>query len=385
MRALWALLLVAAASWVEPAGAQVPPRAEDALRIAQFNAALSRRGAGVLWRDLTRGKDAQIAGVIAVIAAVQPDVLILNEVDYDREGEALAEFQALLEAAGAAYPHAFSAPVNTGAPSGLDLDGDGKTDGPADAFGFGFFPGQYGMAVLSRLPIDAARARSFRLLRWADFPDALLPKRADGAPFPSAEAQAAMRLSSKSHWDLPVITPGGPLHLFISHPTPPVFDDEHDLNGRRNADEIRFWTLYAGGMAFPDDAGRMAPRAEAPFILAGDLNSDPEDGDSRHAAIRDLLAHPALQDPAPSSPGGPVAATKGVNTRHAGDPALDTGDFRDDVVGNLRVDYVLPSAELTLMASGVFWPAPGSPGAELVASAKASSDHRLVWVDIRMP
>ncbi|MEM8742218.1 MAG: endonuclease/exonuclease/phosphatase family protein, partial [Pseudomonadota bacterium] len=248
MRALRALLLlVAATAWDAPVAAQVPPRAEDALRIAQFNAALSRRGAGVLWRDLTRGTDKQIAGVIAVIAAVQPDVLILNEVDYDREGEALAEFQALLAAAGAAYPHAFWAPVNTGAPSGLDLDGDGKTDGPADAFGFGFFPGQYGMAVLSRLPIDAARARSFRLLRWADFPDALLPMRVDGTPFPSAEAQAAMRLSSKSHWDLPVITPDGPLHLFVSHPTPPVFDDAHDLNGRRNADEIRFWTLYADG------------------------------------------------------------------------------------------------------------------------------------------
>jgi hypothetical protein len=44
----------------------------------------------------------------------------------------------------------------------------------------------------------------------------------------------------------------------------------------------------------------------------------------------------------------------GVNASHAGDPALDTGDFGDvsrgyPAAGNLRVDYVLPSVDLEVL------------------------------------
>ncbi|MEL6338247.1 MAG: hypothetical protein AAFQ88_16650, partial [Pseudomonadota bacterium] len=42
----------------------------------------------------------QIAGVLAVIAAVQPDVLLLNEIDRDPGGEAVAALIARLAAAG---------------------------------------------------------------------------------------------------------------------------------------------------------------------------------------------------------------------------------------------------------------------------------------------
>jgi endonuclease/exonuclease/phosphatase family metal-dependent hydrolase len=57
------------------------------------------------------------------------------------------------------YPHRYLAPVNTGVPSGLDLDGNGETDGIGrdrgnDAWGYGLHPGQYGMLVLSRFPIS---------------------------------------------------------------------------------------------------------------------------------------------------------------------------------------------------------------------------------------
>ena len=63
------------------------------------------------------------------------------------------------------------------------------------------------------------------------------------------------------------------------------------------------------------------------------------------------------------------------------DPALDTADFSDARVGNLRADYVLPSANLAVSGCGVFWPRAGEPGAE----AAAFSDHRLVWLDIILP
>ncbi|HEU0222052.1 MAG TPA: endonuclease/exonuclease/phosphatase family protein [Paracoccaceae bacterium] len=392
-----ARLRLAAAAFLavlaSPALAQVPPPAEGSLRVASFNVALSRRGAGLLVRELEKGTSPQLAAIAEIIQIVRPDVLLVNELDHDFEQRALRAFAEALAVGrngreGVRYGYLFTAPVNTGEPSGLDLDGDGSPLGPGDAFGFGRFPGQYGMALLSRLPIRLAEARSFRLLRWADFPGATLPMRADGTPFPSAEAQAVMRLSSKAHWDLALDWPGGQVvRLLASHPTPPVFDDAHDLNGLRNRDEILFWVRYLDGTAVRDDAGREAPRGPGPVIVLGDLNADPADGDGLHDGIAALLGHPALQDPAPKSPGALAAATEGANRTHRGDPALDTADFRDqDGPGNLRADYVLPSRAFEVTGAGVFWPAPGDPLYRLIGSGRpVSSDHRLVWVDLRLP
>ena len=52
--------------------------------------------------------------------------------------------------------------------------------------------------------------------------------------------------------------------------------------------------------------------------------------------------------------------------------------------GNLRVDYVLPSKDLQVVSSAVYWPAPGQPGSELTGEYPfPTSDHRLVRVDIQ--
>ena len=67
-----------------------------------------------------------------------------------------------------------------------------------------------------------------------------------------------------------------------------------------------------------------------------------------------------------------------VNLSQTGNPAFDTGDFNDVNVGNLRIDYCLPSKTLEIKQSGVFWPKPGQPGADSVTA----TDHRMVWVDI---
>ncbi len=361
--------------------------------MATFNASLTRSGPGLLLRDLTR-EDPQIAAVVRILQTVRPDILLLNEFDYDGGGAALTAFQALLASPdqglqGLSLPHAYAGPVNTGLPSGLDLNGDGTSTGPEDAFGFGRFPGQYGMAVLSRYAIDHADSYSFRIMRWADMPGARLPVDESGAPFPSVEAQAVMRLSSKAHWDVAILTPQGPLRLLAAHPTPPVFDGPEDANGLRNQDEIRFWVNYIDGQDKWDDTGAMRQLAEGPFVVAGDLNADPIDGDGLHAGIRALLDHPRIQDPAPASEGAVAAAANqaGANLTHQGSAALDTADWRDTPgPGNLRVDYVLPSADITVHAAGVFWPAPDTADYPLVGSGElVSSDHRLVWVDLSLP
>ncbi|MEM0922455.1 MAG: endonuclease/exonuclease/phosphatase family protein, partial [Pseudomonadota bacterium] len=224
------LPMSAGADTEDPIATAVP---EGAFRVAVFNAALARKGAGKLILDIERGRDRQVRNVAEIILRVRPDILVINELDHDPAGRALAGFQAVLASGikdlpGLEFAEAFAGDVNTGVPSGHDLDGDGMKLGPRDAFGFGRFPGQYGMAVLSRFPIG--ESRSYRLFRWADLPGALRPVQPDGEPFHAEEVWRDLRLSSKSHWDLTVVLPDGrDLHLLVAHPTPPVFDGPEDL------------------------------------------------------------------------------------------------------------------------------------------------------------
>ncbi len=129
------------------------------------------------------------------------------------------------------------------------------------------------------------------------------------------------------------------------------------------------------------------------FVVVGDLNADPFDGEARRAAIGALLAHPRVRDPMPESAGGAVAAQSGgANASHRGPPSQDTADWRDEPgPGNMRVDYVLPSTGLEVTGAGIFWPLADDPLARLIAKdptggrRPASSDHRLVWVDLALP
>ncbi|MBN2907782.1 MAG: endonuclease/exonuclease/phosphatase family protein [Rhodobacteraceae bacterium] len=348
----------------------------DVLRLATYNTELSRKGPGLLLRDISGGKDPQVQAIVAVIVAARPDIVLLQGIDYDMDGLALAALADLLRRRDLDYPYLFALPPNTGLRTGLDLDGDGRTGGPGDAQGFGYFTGQDGMAILSRYPIEDSAARDFSGLLWVDLPGATLP-RIDGRPFPSAQAQAVQRLSDTGHWDVPVRVGDTVLHLLAFHASPPVFDGPEDRNGLRNRDELRLWSLYLDG------ALGGAPPPQAGFVVLGDANLDPADGDGRSAAMVDLLADLRLVDPTPRSGGGVAAAQiqGGANTVQRGDPALDTADWDDAGPGNLRVDYVLPSADLAVLGSGVVWPEDGAL-ADLVATA---SRHRLVWLDIALP
>ncbi len=256
--------------------------------------------------------------------------------------------------------------------------------GWGDALGWGRFPGHGGMALVSRLPLDVEGARTFRKLSWAGLPWAGLPVHADGAPWPDAAAQAARPLSSRSHWDVPVVLPGGGrLHLLAAYPTPPLFDGPEGLNRLRNRDEVAFWAEYLDGMVVEDDAGRSAGPPEAPVVVLGDFNVDPVDGAGLKDGVARLLAHPRLRDPAPASAGAAAADQGGRNATHEGPAALDTAAWSGARgPGNLRVDYVLPDARLEVAGAGVFWPAPGEPLAEAVAEGPV---HRLVWVDVLLP
>ena len=392
MRGTLALLILAA-------GLASTAAASGTVRIATFNCSLNRPTEGGLQRSLSTPADAQARAVAEIIQRVRPDILLLQEFDYDAAGASLAAFQANYLArpqSGAAairFKYTFFTESNTGIPSGFDLDRDGRVGGGGDALGFGEFPGQYAMVLLSRFPIERDAVRTFRKFLWRDMPGALLPDdQATPAPadWYSPAALAVLPLSSKSHWDVPLRVDGRTLHLLISHPTPPAFDGPEDRNGKRNHDEIRLWRDYLDGAAYlRDDAGHAGGFAGKSFVIMGDQNSDPVDGASMHDAIEALLEHPRVDASfVPQSAGAPQASALqgGVNPAQHADPRFDTADFNDRVAGNLRVDYLLPSRGLRVCGGGVFWPPKSAPLSRLVDAgddaAPPSSDHRLVWIDV---
>ena len=350
---------------------QAQEQPDDPIRFATFNAALSGKTADDLRQRLADDRDPGLRRVAEIVQRVRPDVLLIQEFDHDPTGELGRRFrEAYLQVdqgqgQAITYPHAYAPPVNTGQPTGLDLDGDGRSDGPGDAHGWGDYPGQYGMLLLSRYPIVGQEIQDRRDTLWGRLPFSLYPK----TYYPPA-VRDTLRLSSKTHAVVPIRRGDQRFAVLISHPTPPVFDGEEDRNGRRNYDEI-------GLLA------QMVHRHDGPLVVMGDLNADPADGESRGGAVDQLLNHSRLIDPRPRSEGGVAAARRdaGVNADHQTDPALDTADWGDAPgrgSGNLRVDYVLASTQWTVRDAGVFWPTPEEPGAELIGV----SDHRLVWVDL---
>jgi hypothetical protein len=397
---------------------------EPVARFATYNVSLYGSKVGDVSHRLIGKDDPQASAVAEIIQRVRPDVLLLNEFDYYAEGDAEGDAEETLldrfrrnylavpqnvsqSPDGPAKPiefeYAYLGPSNTGIHSGFDLDRNGRVnatlgsaDYGGDCWGFGRYRGQYAMVLLSRFPIDQNSARTFRKLLWKDMPHAQLPDNlatTANNDWYSKEILAQFPLSSKSHWDVSVRIGNQTVHVLASHPTPPVFDGPEDRNGLRNQDEIRFWADYMGPAVesgyIRDDLGNPGGLgANCSFVVMGDLNSDPHDGQSQTGIGRLLAAPRILAVPVPQSDGGrEQAALQGeANDSQKGNPSHDTLDANDRPgPGNLRVDYVLPSSNMSIIASGVYWPKSDEPAFRLVGTHPfPGSDHRLVWVDLKL-
>ncbi len=353
----------------------------DAIRIATFNTSLYGKQAGQVLSRLRGGKNRQAIDLASIIQTVRPDILLVNEIDYDDEGKTVDAFgDEYLEIgqnglSAIKYPYRFAIPSNTGQPSMLDLDGNGKSTDANDAWGYGVYPGQYAMAVYSRFPIVESELRTFQNYRWSQLPNALRPTfPKTGKSYYTDKVWKQLRLSSKNHTDVPIQIGTRIIHLLASHPTPPVFDGADDHNGCRNHDEIRFWEDYLAGPSstyLVDDQGKTGGLPDqALFVIAGDLNSDPESGDSRRSAIQGLLQNNKLHDSKPASIGASESA--GKDAQHA---TANFGKGRQ-----MRIDYVLPSRGLTLLDTGVFWPSRNDQQSQWVSA----TDHRLVWIEVEL-
>ncbi|MEO0475899.1 MAG: endonuclease/exonuclease/phosphatase family protein [Planctomycetota bacterium] len=370
---------------------------EPTVRIATFNTALSRGEEGQLHLEFAQGGNQQAKLVAEVLQRTRPDIVLLQEVDYDPTGQAYVDFQRnylSVSQNGAepiTYEHVYAPPVNTGVLADVDLDGDGQITRPNDCYGYGLFEGHYGMVVLSKHPIDHHGIYTFREALWQTLRNHKMPK-----DYYAPAVLDHLRLSSKTHADIPIQIGDHAIHLMASHPTPPVFDGSEDRNGRRNFDEIAAWVIWLENTGFPgpppvfpdidDGNGFSRSKPGASFVILGDLNADPNDGSSRPGAIQQLFRLSKVNaDVVPVSKGAIQASRlqAGKNLAHRSDPAADTGDFSDDDrgPGNLRVDYVLPSIDLDVVGSGVYWLTTDDPHAYL----NKASDHKLVWIDVRLP
>lgn len=346
------------------------------MRLAFWRVDLGGRGPGLALRDIL-GRDPAPVAKARLIAHVAPDVLVLSGVDHDHADVTLNAFRDLIAAQGHVMAHTFAFASNAGLRTGLDMTGDGRTAGPDDTQGYGDFSGQKGLAILSRHPILRDHSRDFSDFLWRDLPASLSPYRPEGS-MPDPARHALQRLSSTGHWDVALKMPDHRLlHLLVYQAGPPVFGGRNDRNLHRNHDETAFWSHFLDG-ALP------MPPPDAPFVLMGGSNLDPFDGDGMHDAMRNLLAHPAIQDPQPASKGAAHAARSDADDRHIGPHAHDTVHWPQvPGPGNLRVSYILPARGVSVTNSGVFWPLPDMSEAALLGDPdNPPTRHRLVWMDI---
>ncbi|MFP7672463.1 endonuclease/exonuclease/phosphatase family protein [Marivita sp. S0852] len=297
------------------------------LRLALWHAPFSRDGPGVLLRDLHKG-DPSLTAMANALRGADADIIVLTKIDYDAREAALTALRDLI---GDGHTYLIALPANSGIPSGIDSDGDGRLGEPEDAQGFGAFPGYGALAVLSRYPISRQEARSFNDLLWKDLPGSQMT--------PADKGWDRQRLSSGGHWVVPVdIPPDVRLGLLIGHAGPPVFDGPEDRNGRRNHDELRLWEQIIA-----DDLNDAMP------VFMANTNLDPDRGEGNRPALAAFISDGPFQDALPHIP-----------TALWDDP------------GPMRVSYLLPSAALSVVDAKVWPPIP-------------DQDHRLITVDIDLP
>ena len=363
---------------------------------------------GQLVADLSTGTNAQAKTVAEIIQRADPDVVLLNEFDYV-EGDVAADlFRAnyLEVPQGGAdpvdYPYAFVAPSNTGIASGFDLNNNGATVttplAPGygdDAYGFGAFEGQFGMAVLSKHPIATDDVRTFQHSSGGTCParcsptTRTRPRPPTGTPRRSSTCSACRASRTGTS---PWTSAAGPCtcspRTRLRRPSTAPRTATAGATTTRSASGPTTSGRGRGLYIYDDAGGTGGLTPGASFVILGDQNADPLDGDSVAAAIDQLLDHPRITDPLPTSAGAVEASALqgGANMTHRGDPAHDTADFNDNPApGNLRADYVLPSRDLRPLDAAVFWPVQADPLSALTGTFPfPSSDHRLVWVDLRV-
>ena len=298
-----------------------------------------------------------------IIQRVRPDILLLQEFDYDADGESLRAFRAnyLARPQNGAAAHRLratpSSPSRTPAcPPGFDLDNDGKV---------GRRRRRAGLRRVSRA--------STRMALLSRFPDRRGAARARSANSCGATCRARCCRTIRDTGPRLVLARGaGGVAAVFEEPLGRAGDDRADSRctcwpairrrppstARRIAMACATTTRSASGATtssarrryIRDDHGqarrirRQAVRDHGRPELRSRGWRQPA---RRHrgaarAPARQCVVRAAERWRAPR----PAAVQGGANAAQRGDPRFDTADFNDRVAGNLRVDYLLPSKGL---------------------------------------
>ena len=348
---------------------------------------------GQLVSDLSTPDNAQAKAVAEVIQRTDPDVVLLNEFDYVEGGAAVDLFRDnYLEVAAQRCRCRSSTPTPSSHPSTpvSRAASTSTTTAPSVAVTTPSGSGcSRASTAWSSSPSTRSRptaVRTFQKFLWKDMPGNVLP-----TSWYSPQEQDILRLSSKSHWDVPSPSASAPSTSWLRTRR------RRPSTVRRTATAAATTTRSASGpttsrrarvaTSTTTQGARGGLNPSESFVILGDYNADPADGDSYDGAIHQLLGNRRIVDPQATSEGAVEAARLqgGANLTHEGDPKYDTADFADGAPGNLRVDYTLLSRSFTVRDAGVFWPVLADPLSRLTGVFPfPTSDHRLVWADVTL-
>ncbi len=305
----------------------------ESLTIAQWNANMSKKGPGLLIKELLENSS-DFENDFLLIQKINPDVLILTNVDQDPQNWSADILSQSLK-----LPYYFTGPTNRGYQSGHDLDQDEKLSAN-DAWGYGIFRGNHSMVILSKYPIKLVH--SFSNFKWSHLENAI-PPTIDSKPYYSDKIWDEFPLFSSGLWQVEIAD----TTFIIPYLTPPAFDGEVKYNQLRNRAELSWISNYISGASYVDDTGTEAKITAMPFAIVGTLNVDPERGNGHKATIDALLKNPKIND---------------FNENQT------TVDWRDLELGEMRVSYILPSHHHSLIEQGKI--------------EMSASNHDLIWQKI---
>ena len=315
------------------------------LRFATFNASVNRNADGQLLQELSNGDDPQLRNVAEIIQRVRPDVAAHQRVRL-RSGPARGTSvpaqlprRCRTTARGRSSTATASWLRRTRAsPSGKDFDNDGQavTQPGSGAYGNDRSASASSLAS-SAWSSSRVRASTTRTLGPSSASAGgtcpatccltIRPRRPRG--WYSADELGIFRLSSKSHWDVPwrstatgrALPREPPDAAGVRRPRGP----QRQAQPRRDPLLGGLRDSRCGHYIYDDEGRRGGLRRGEQFVIAGDQNADPFDGDGVDHAIRQLLDNPRINaSVTPTSPGGAEQSQLqgGANMTHRSDPPM---------------------------------------------------------------
>ncbi len=320
------------------------------LRFAQFNI-----------RDLTMQKlrdpgNSQAQAAAKIIKKFAPDVLSINEMEADPAAPRIFVKNFLQRGEDPVdYPFFYMGNTNSGVPTGFPP--------PFDYKGFGRFKGQYGIACLSRYRIDIDAVKNYKDVPWGSMPLNYCAEADSPCP-------GSFPLWSTAFLDIPIEI--GPIekgitavHFLLLHPTVPL---RNYMNLRRNADQLRFLERYISGQGMP---GVSPLPADAPFVVMGDLNTDPGEELGTCEVIKGLLENANIIKPGMDEKEKTFLEEGGAEWPGSDRPGLLAA----------RLDYILPASRRFILKDFHIFSPRGTPWWPV---ARRASDHFFIYADCEL-